>query len=186
MSIPERAQKYKQGLIDMINWMDQFSPVRMMKIIEVGSWTGCSSEIFAKRFDKVICIDLWKSNIGGITNKYNMHDVEKIFDKRAEKYKGIICKSKMSSIEASKIYKNNKGECTSDILKILPEVLYIDAAHDFENVKNDLLAWKSIPTKFICGHDYEKRFMGVVKAVNKVMGKPQKIFKDSSWIIKLF
>lgn len=183
--IPERTQKYRQGLIDMIEWMDKFSPVRMMKIIEVGCWTGCSSEIFAKRFNRVICVDLWQSNIGGITNKYDMKEVEVIFDRRAARYHGVICKSKTSSIEAAKIYQDHGSDEKIDN-DIFPDVIYIDAGHTFEDVLKDLSAWKDIPKKFICGHDYEKRFPGVVKAVNKIFGKPQRVFKDSSWIVKLF
>ena len=60
----------------MINWMDANSnkPVRLMKIIEIGAWTGCGSEIFAKRFKTVICVDPWKNRTGGITDLYEMKD----------------------------------------------------------------------------------------------------------------
>jgi len=184
MKIPERTEKYKQGLIDMIEWIDKFSPVRMMKIIEIGVWTGCASEIFAKRFNKVICVDMWKNNIGGITDKYDMKEVEKIFDSRQKKYHGVICKSKMSSIEAAKIYQDHgSNEKIND--DIFPDIIYIDAKHLFNDALEDILTWKDIPKRFICGHDYEKRFPGVVKAVNKIFGKPQKIFQDTSWIVRI-
>lgn len=178
LNIPERTEKYKQGLIDMINYIDQISPTKDMKIIEVGCWTGCGSEIFAKRFKSVVCIDKWQQNGGDhLTRKYLMSNVELMFDERAEKYKNIF-KSKMSSLEAAKVYSDMTNE-------VLPEVVYIDAMHDYENVIKDLIAWKDIPSKFICGHDYERRFIGVVKAVREVFGKPQAVFKDSSWAIKL-
>jgi hypothetical protein len=182
MKIPERTKKYKQGLIDMIKWIDQFYSVKEMKIIEVGSWTGCASEIFAQYFHKVICIDLWKSNIGGITNQYDMKEVEKIFDQRANKYKGIIFKSKISSLEAAKIYQES---VKNKDLNILPDVVYIDANHYYKHIKQDIKIWKDIPTKFLCGHDYEHRFKGVIKAVNELLGNPHERFKDSSWIFKL-
>ena len=186
--IPERNKKYKQGLRDMINWIDKISsiPVRMMKIIEIGSWTGCSGVIFAKRFNKVICVDMWKSNIGGITNEYDMKEVEKIFDKRAKMYHGVMCKSKMSSLEAAKVYNKelkNKNKLDNDIF---PDIVYIDGCHIYENTKKDLLAWKDIPKLFLCGHDFENRFKGVKKAVREIIGEPDKIFKDSSWVKKLF
>jgi hypothetical protein len=183
--IPERTKKYKQGLINMINWIDKFYPIRMMKIIEVGSWTGCASIIFAKRFNKVICVDMWKSNVGGITDEYDMKEVEKIFDRRTELYHGVICKSKMSSLKAAEIY-NDKGSDDKLDRDIMPDVVYIDACHTYENTKADLLAWKDIPKKFLCGHDFENRFKGVKKAVREIIGEPDKIFLDSSWIKKLF
>lgn len=180
MKIPERTKKYKQGLIDMINWIDQFYPVCTMKIIEVGSWTGCASEIFAQYFKTVVSIDRWENNIGGITNKYDMKEVEKIFDRRAEKYKGIIFKWKKDSLRAAKICFNDDLELSNK-----PAIVYIDANHEYEYFKKDLLAWKDIPTLFLAGHDFEKRFPGVKKAVREILGEPHKRFKDSSWIFKL-
>lgn len=171
----------------MINWMDKVSPVpvRMMKIIEVGSWTGCASVIFAKHFNKVICVDMWKNNVGGITNDYDMKEVEKIFDRRAKLYHNVICKSKMSSLEAAKIY-SDKGLDSKLDRDIFPDVIYLDACHTEESMIQDLLVWKDIPKLFLCGHDFENRFKGVKKAVGKIMGEPHKIFLDSSWVFKLF
>lgn len=181
--IPERNKRYKLGLLDMIKWIDAHSekPVRMMKIIEVGSWTGCGSEIFAKYFKKVICIDPWENNIGGITDLYNMKDVEDIFDERLKKYPGVIFKNKMSSEEAAKVY-NDKSNMDQDFL---PDVVYIDANHEYKHAKKDIKLWKKVPNLFLCGHDFENRFPGVKKAVIELLGYPHKIFQDSSWIFKL-
>ena len=50
------------------------------------------------------------------------------------------------------------------------DMIYIDAAHEYEDVKKDLLA--SFPkvkqNGYICGHDYEmNRFPGLFRAVNE-------------------
>ena len=38
---------------------------------------------------------------------------------------------------------------------------------------------------FIGGHDYMDYFEGCVKAVDEVVGKPDKIFRDYSWIKRI-
>lgn len=181
--IPERTNRYKQGLVDMINYIDSISdkPVRMMNIVEVGVWTGCASVIFAKRFREVICVDTWKQAGGDhLTKKYNMKEVEKIFDSRMSKYPGIIRKAKMDSKQAAFASLIEKMENIETY-----DVIYIDAIHTFEGSLKDMRDWKPIAKRFICGHDYEKRFPGVIKAVNKVFGKPLKVFKDTSWVVKI-
>jgi hypothetical protein len=50
------------------------------------------------------------------------------------------------------------------------DMIYIDAGHEYEDVKKDLLASfpKVKPNGYICGHDYEmNRFPGLFRAVNE-------------------
>jgi hypothetical protein len=47
---------------------------------------------------------------------------------------------------------------------------YIDAAHDYESVKRDILAWRSKvkPDGILAGHDYQ--YPDVEKAVKELIG----------------
>lgn len=50
------------------------------------------------------------------------------------------------------------------------DLVFIDAAHDYESVKADIAAWwpKVRPSGILCGHDYGKRRLpGVTQAVNE-------------------
>lgn len=51
------------------------------------------------------------------------------------------------------------------------EFVFIDAAHDYESVKTDILTWltKVKPGGWLCGHDYEKSWEDVVKAVDELL-----------------
>ena len=67
------------------------------------------------------------------------------------------------------------------------DFIYIDADHTHESVNRDLKLYlpKLKPNGWIGGHDYNKKqWPGVVKAINENIGKPQHIFKDTSWLSK--
>jgi hypothetical protein len=171
MKIPERTQKSKNGLIEFCKYVNDYYHTKALSILEVGSWTGISAEIFSIYFKKVICVDMWKKIKNTITAKYDMEEVEKRFDKRIEKYKNID-KIKKSSMEAANMIRS-------------VDIVYIDANHSYLSVKKDIQLWWSKVRYFIAGHDYwPGKFPGVIKAVNELLGKPNKVFPDTSWIIK--
>ena len=171
MKIPERTLKSRYNLIEFCKYINNFHETRTLTIVEIGSWTGISAEIFAVYFRKVICVDPWKKIKDTITDKYNMKLVESMFDKRVSKY-GNIEKIKKMSMDAA----NMIG---------IVDIVYIDAFHFYLAVKKDLQLWLPKSRLFISGHDYwPGKFPGVVKAVNELLGKPDKVFLDTSWIIK--
>jgi hypothetical protein len=84
--------------------------------------------------------------------------------------------------------------CQSEI-----DLVYIDAKHDYVSVQKDISIWKNA-SRFIGGHDYDKRFPGVVRAVDEYAKAIEKewsltqdngknsvcevhAFKDGSWLI---
>jgi hypothetical protein len=70
------------------------------------------------------------------------------------------------------------------------DFVYIDAAHDYKNVRADILAWlpKLGPRGCIAGHDYSFtqariKAYGVVRAVHEIFYCPDMVFLDSSWLV---
>jgi hypothetical protein len=143
-----------------------------MTILEIGSWTGVSAEIFAQNFNYVFCVDPWEAT-EGINTQYDMREVEKIFDNRISKYKNVV-KIKTLSEKARE-----------QAMQLRIDIVYIDGCHTYEAVKEDITLWKD-KCKIISGHDYwPKKFPGVIKAVDEILGKPDKVFPDTSWIKEL-
>ena len=65
------------------------------------------------------------------------------------------------------------------------DVIFIDAGHSYEAVKQDIVAWlpKMKPNGIMAGHDYTA-WAGVKKAVDEKFGQPHKIENDC-WFIYL-
>ena len=63
-----RDEKYRQGLEDLINYVNTFSNTKEMVMVEIGSYAGESTEQFANKFKKVIAIDPF-------LNDYDENDV---------------------------------------------------------------------------------------------------------------
>ena len=73
---------------------------------------------------------------------------------------------KNSSVDESKKYPDNYFD-----------IVYLDASHDYQSVKDDILAWfpKIKNGGYICGDDYIAGWPGVVKAVDEVLGRISRV-----------
>jgi predicted O-methyltransferase YrrM len=134
-------------------------------VVEVGSYSGVSSELFALFCKKIYCIDIWEGFA---------EPAEKIFDELIIKYNNIV-KLKSTSQDAAKNFQNYSID-----------LVYIDAEHTYHSTKNYILSWisKIKSNGIISGHDYN--WPGVEQAVNEIFYNKQiNIYKDNSWLVKL-
>jgi hypothetical protein len=140
--------------------------------VEVGSWKGRSTSYMAVEIHnsekniKFDCVDTWDGSEEHsdpnscwfqpeLVNDKNW--LYRIFLENTKPVNHIINPIRTTSLEAAQYYKNRSID-----------FVFIDAAHDYENVKADLNAWYPKVKKggFIGGHDYPG-FSGVVLAVNE-------------------
>lgn len=141
--------------------------------VEVGSWMGKSAcymaELLKKsnRRIKFDCVDIWDDNSSEPAYSLAIETGRKagktlidIFKDNLSRYGvlDLVNPIKMSSVSAAKKYKNTSVD-----------MIFIDAAHDYESVKNDLKAWwpklKSGGT--FAGHDWHYSQDGVQRAVKE-------------------
>jgi len=156
--------QYVQGLKDLLSYI-QGHIGKAGSMVEVGSYAGESTEIFATAFQTVYAVDPWA--------EFRMKHIEKKFDERAKRKPNII-KMKKFSADAASFFQDESLD-----------FVYLDARHDYASVKNDIHHWlpKIKERCFIGGHDYnEGEKVGVIRAVDEMFGKPDKVFMDSSWV----
>lgn len=177
-SISIRNAKFaKIGLQDMLDWIKSTcgKDFSEMEMVEIGCYVGDSTEIFAKNgFKKIHCIDPWKNGYDdkdAASFQHDMKIIENQFNRLVEKYLNIA-KYKMKSDDALPLFKNKSLF-----------LIYIDGLHTYDGVKNDMNKWiyKLQPNGFLCGHDYQGKFPGVIQAVNEQLGDPDMTFRDTSW-----
>jgi hypothetical protein len=171
-----RSKQSIKGLLDMIDHINKHTPTSKCIIYELGCYQGEGTEIFANYFDKVYAVDPWQNgydNTDKASYACEMTKVEKEFDTRLSKYINVI-KLKTRSIDIINTINDNSID-----------FVYIDAIHTYESCLSDIKLWlPKIKTNFfIGGHDYHKKWNGVMKAVDEVFGKPDLVFKDHSWVV---
>lgn len=174
---PMREGTYKEGLEELIKYVNTFSNTNDMVMIEIGSYAGESTELFAKNFKKVISIDPY-------INDYDKNDPAckyMDFDNVYKKFSDVI--SKYDNI--SHIRKIS-DDAINDLKGIKVDLIYIDGLHTYEQVKKDITNYKSLINKngFISGHDYHLVWQGVIDAIHETIGEPEMVFQDTSWIKK--
>jgi hypothetical protein len=173
-----RDEVYSIGLKNLIKHIQNFYDTKNMDMIEIGSYAGESTQIFANHFNNVIAIDPF-------INDYDPNDVTCSFMKLENVYhefKNVV--NKFNNIEH---IKKTSDEAFKDISSKSFHFVYIDGMHTYDQVKKDILNYLPLikPNYFIGGHDYHENWIGVVNAVHEVIGKPDMIFEDTSWIKKL-
>jgi hypothetical protein len=164
-------------ILDFPKWM------KGTPMIELGSYSGDSTQLFWLFFDPVIAVEphCWFTS----PHKSN-EEVGALFRQNTE-WRGI---------QHLKCYSNQAFEDPTYRIRLPGWVscVYIDANHSYECARRDILnAWPSIcDGGYICGHDYgltspeaiASKQDGVKQAVDEVFGEPDRLYEDTSWCVQ--
>jgi hypothetical protein len=167
-----RSGVYIDGLVELCKFLNN---ANVYEILEVGSFAFESGKIFAEYMKKVVCVDPWVQgyDLTDVASQSDMTEVERAFDLRASKFNNVT-KLKMTSEGASSLFENKSLKA-----------VYLDGCHKRKCIEEDVRLWlpKIEPGFFICGHDYaSKKHPGIKEVVDGILGPPDKIFQDSSWV----
>lgn len=173
-----RDELYTEGLRDMIRYVNSFSPTSDMDMIEIGSYAGESTVIFAENFRTVTAIDPY-------LNDYDTDDITCQFMKLTDVYSVFLdATAKCTNIS---LLKETSDAAISVLQGQRFDVIYIDGMHTYAQIKKDINNYYQLvkPGGFICGHDYHHNYQGVVDGILETLGYPDKLFKDTSWIKRI-
>ena len=142
-------------------------------IAEIVSWMGRStSAIAANTLGIVHAIDTWKGSVehAEILKGKSEDYIFDAFKSNMALYTNVE-PCRMPSLEAAKYFADQKFD-----------LIFLDAAHDYENVKADILAWKPLLKEngILCGHDFHPWWSGVVHAVQECVVNYRVV--DTIWV----
>jgi SAM-dependent methyltransferase len=155
-----------------LEWLaTQAARISVNRIAEIGCWHGRSTRAMADNIQKggiVYAVDTWNGppeKPDDIINKgidLAHLPVDWAFDNFRLNLQGKdnVVMYKTASVDAASRW------------AIEPlDMVFIDAAHDYDSVKADIQAWLPLvsPGGIICGHDYCLTWPGVVQAVNELV-----------------
>lgn len=148
---------------------------RSKLIVEIGSYCGRSTRALAENTDgRVLAIDLWvptdETNSATDARFSTTPTADWLWDDFRMNMLGLtnVNAMRMSSVMAA-------SQIPPDMRF---DMIFIDAAHDYDSVKADIEAWRPrlAPGGLLCGHDYDntvpmpgKNWEGVIRAVNELV-----------------
>jgi SAM-dependent methyltransferase len=139
------------------------------KFVEIGCWKGKSASFMAEQImnsKKAItfyCVDTWKGTLtedGHQTDPDVVNDrLFEVFNLNLAPFAGYYNPIRSTSVEAASQFENNSLD-----------FIYIDASHEYIDVKNDIQAWLPKLKKggIIAGDDYNSS--QVSRAVREFFG----------------
>ena len=144
-------------------------------VIEVGSFLGLSAVWFAQRVEHVYCIDTWfelatfesENNLVGTLRRWDLpRDFFHIFRDNVMR-SGVW--HKITPV-------NGLSQYVSAEVPVC-DLVYLDAGHSYEQVKEDIRVYKEKARVILCGDDYAPReeydgktAFGVIEAVGELRG----------------
>jgi hypothetical protein len=161
---------------NLINFIEELQPAI---VVEVGSWLGKSTIEIAKRLKKgslLYAVDTWLGSPEHINDPAFKQFLPTLFQQFLsnvihQQQTHVIVPIRMTSLEAAAA------------LKVHPQLIYLDAAHDTESVYNDIIHWyqKLAHGGIICGDDWvwDTVASAVVKAASEL--KIQYHHDDTFW-----
>lgn len=134
----------------------------MESVIELGSWKGASTWALCKSgCPSITAIDHWK----GSKEEAEAH---------AEASNGTVFeqfKKNMAGFDNLKYINGDINEVVDTIADRSVDMVFIDAGHSYEEVRNDIRKWKPKAKILLCGHDYGYAWPEVIQAVDEELGE---------------
>ncbi len=152
--------------------------------VEVGCKEGRTSGYLLKEFPelRVIAIDPWApvANPDEDYKGWDFEAIEREFWENVGPQRDMrVNMKRCTSMEASAAIKR-WDDFSADII-------FIDAAHDYDNALADIKAWWPLVREggYICGHDYQHKFPGVMRAVARSFPLLRvAVCPDSIWVVQ--
>lgn len=143
----ELNEKPRFFSIEVENVLNNIVDIKASTVLELGSWLGTSIKFFAQKCPNanLICIDTWQGSPEHQNSKEVLNVLYKTFLVNTLHLKNRLVPLKTNTIDGMSIVEH---------FNIEPDVIYIDAAHDYDSVLKDLeTSYNLWPKAQIIGDD---------------------------------
>jgi SAM-dependent methyltransferase len=174
-----------------LQWLAEQASTRKL-ICEVGSWMGRSTRAMADNLPEggvLYAVDTWKGTPGpNECAKFLEGKPEDwLFEQFRNNFPAEYFEGPRHRVRP---YQNTSLAGADYLCKHYQnrfDMIFLDAAHDYDNVKADIQAWAPFlkPGGLLCGHDFGGSFPGVQKAVREIYPRAGKVGAGSIWASNL-
>jgi predicted O-methyltransferase YrrM len=171
------SNEYEQGkllstILPMIN-------AEVLRIVEIGVYKGK-------------CTAMWNVHLINENTKYEYFAIDHFLgseehDKLIDYY-SIAKENLLPIADKINLIKNESKNESLNYENEFFDIIYIDASHDYQSVKDDINCWlpKLKKNGIICGDDYISGWPGVVQAVDEIFGREKiNVVGSQQWWVKL-
>ena len=131
-------------------------------ICEVGAWLGRTTRALADNTAGIVySVDTWE---GSAEHQEMLKDKPKDW---------LFSQFVHNTADLTNLYAVRKTsvEAAKELHDLRFHLIFLDANHEYESVRDDILAWRPLLAKggILCGHDYGPSWPGVMKAVDELI-----------------
>lgn len=185
-----------------LEWLAKQASTRKL-IVEVGSWLGRSTRAMADNLQPgavLYAVDTWEGTPGPgecaerligkpkdwLLQEFIRNIGDDLLHRKVSDDKDYIYTVRphqAASVEGARYLCGGGGN--SGCYSIRPDMIFLDAGHNYEDVKADLEAWAPYlaPGGLLCGHDFGGSFPGVSRAVREKYPTANKVGAGSIWAV---
>lgn len=146
-------------------------------IVEVGTFYGRSARAMADNTKGILfCVDPWEGALLDAEGEVIYTPDANIYEDFKHNLRDHIRESKVIPLKMTFDKVNING--------YRPDFVFIDADHQYDSVRHDVLKALSMKPKMIAGHDYSEIWPGVVAAVDEIFGNKVQV-EDTIWYVDL-
>ena len=170
---------WRDGLVEMLQHLSVIDDTPKWAMVEIGTYLGEGTSIFARRVKHVYTVDPW--DLEFMRSVSGNPDLEcwEIFREYHANTEG---QDNITLINAPSLLAARRFEDRS------LDLVYIDSWHRVIPCVVDIITWlpKIRDGGYIGGHDYTtKDYSEVIPATMYTLGRPDKTFADGSWITRI-
>jgi len=173
-----RAQTIDGGMeIPELEWLAEQAS-RCQRVVEIGSLRGRSARAMADNMtghSTLYCVDHFKGSA----------EHGDAFSRDDALYH-TFCANMQDHIDSRRVIvlRHPSVEASHTVIAGL-DMVFIDASHDLDSVKSDILAWRPLlrPGGLLCGHDYGHP--PIEQAINELFGRLPTVPGGSIWYTEI-